>query len=149
MKKEIFFLSSYEKYLINNFSDLKKNKVYSAKFNVKKKFNFVKKRYPILLNYISNFLNKYHKVNHSVKYWELIIGYWLIISLSNLANKYFIIRLISKFSNKKFKIFKKKKNSLIFSNSQILEDKLLRLNISSGTVKPFCVIIEVKIIKTL
>ena len=49
-----------------------------------KYYLFINKIYEKYLKEISIILNNIHNVNHSKEYWRIIIGPWLIISISNI-----------------------------------------------------------------
>lgn len=65
----------------------------------KKFYFFILKEYKFFLSYFSKFLNKYHNLNYSKKYWEIIIGVWLIENLIIIYEKYLIVKNIKNSSN--------------------------------------------------
>lgn len=47
--------------------------------------------YPILLKELAAALNTYHRCTHSVRYWHIIVGHWLIRYLYVVFNRYFTL----------------------------------------------------------
>ena len=62
------------------------------KLNVKEKavesFDLVN----IFLPKLSKLLNNYHKTNYSDRYWNILIGHWLIRFVSTIYNRYYSLK---------------------------------------------------------
>ena len=59
----------------------------------------LKKQYVKYLDNLTHYFNKYHNLNHSKKYWEIICGIWLSTYLSTIYYRWNVVKKIS--SNKK------------------------------------------------
>lgn len=44
-----------------------------------------------LLDEVANELNKFHKTRHSLRYWNILIGHWLICYVETAFNRYFAL----------------------------------------------------------
>jgi len=56
-------------------------------------FAYVQQLYEILLVELSDALNQYHSVNHSLRYWRILIGPWLHTFTNVLFNRWSAIQL--------------------------------------------------------
>ncbi len=46
----------------------------------------------IFLPKLASLLNQYHKTNYSDRYWEILIGHWLIRFISSVSNRYYLLK---------------------------------------------------------
>ena len=101
-RKKYLELPSFDKK--NNF---KKNIIYYKKWdNYKTKLSEAKKNlkiYDHFLNELTIFLNDYHNVKYSKRYWSIILGQWLFKFISSISIKWNLVN-----SLKKKYIFQKK-----------------------------------------
>lgn len=88
--------------------------------NVKKFENdadYIKSVYEIYLRFFSNYLNKYHKVNYSIRCWRILVGPWLKLFISALYDRWQMIKFVEKKYPINSKIILKiKEENLIFDN---------------------------------
>ena len=56
--------------------------------------NNINKLYHKFMSNLSSVLNQYHKVNFSIKFWETILGPWLMTFLDNYLELYYGIKQI-------------------------------------------------------
>ena len=99
-KDDIF----YAGYWASNSVDLKKNQeylkcVWSTQREKDHSYVELKKQYVKYLDNLTHYFNKYHNLNHSKKYWEIICGIWLSTYLSTIYYRWNVVKKIS--SNKK------------------------------------------------
>ena len=87
----------------------------------KKDFLLITKFYKILLSALRHKLNKIHRTNYSLKYWEQLIGIWLIEYLISVYEKYLIVK---KLENKKNLIICSPKKKILFLPRNSREAKL-------------------------
>ena len=57
-------------------------------------YNFLKELYETLLVELSEKLNKQHTVDHSVRYWRILIGPWLGYFIQMLFDRWFMLRQV-------------------------------------------------------
>ena len=117
-KKNHFFNDSLEIFYKRNKKNEIKSKDYlSDKKLLDKYYKSSTKYYDRYLKLISYKLNKLHELNYPKKYWEIILGYWLIKFIQSV----YPIYLEKKFLSKKFKF-----NEIYFSEENI--DVLINVN---------------------
>ena len=101
-KKEniIFFNDSLEIFYKKNFyAKIKSNDYLSNKKLLNKYYKSSIKYYDKYLKIISSELNKIHNLKYPMKYWEIILGYWLIKFIQSI----YPIYLQKKYILKKYK----------------------------------------------
>lgn len=92
---------------------MRKNKILDYRWNdlnlIKKDYKKAIFYYNFFLNDLHKNLNNYHKIKYSRKFWDIVIGPWLIEFIVILIDKYFIIKSLkrNKNLNLKYKIIKK------------------------------------------
>ena len=79
-------------------------------------YNYINKIYKILSKDLTAFLNKVHKKNFSVRYWEQIFGIWLLRFTIFVFDKYSVAKKLSK-EKKYFYNYVNLKNRLIPNTS--------------------------------
>lgn len=85
----------------------------------RKNFNYkIIKIYKKYLIKLTAFLNEKHKVNYSKKYWEIIIGYWLLTVLVSLYQKFLIVKKIKNSSKLFIFSFDRTKDSYKFDSTE-------------------------------
>ena len=62
---------------------------------LKSDYAYLSELYERLLKHLTLKLNKFHNENYSIKYWRIIIGWWLLYILSILFDRWELIRLVS------------------------------------------------------
>ena len=100
-KKDLIFLGDWCFTNLNKkkFAN-KKNKTLDYHWNnikkLEKDYKYINKIYKILSKDLTDFLNKTHKKNFSVKYWEQIFGVWLLRFIIFVYDKYSVVKKLSK-----------------------------------------------------
>ena len=119
-KKEniIFFNDSLEIFYKKNFyAKIKSNDYLSNKKLLNKYYKSSIKYYDKYLKIISSELNKIHNLKYPMKYWEIILGYWLIKFIQSI----YPIYLQKKYILKKYKFqevyFSKKKPDILINKN--------------------------------
>lgn len=124
-KKKIF--SGY--WCLNNyleFTNLKKTKNYFIIDNVWKKYNQIKDDYlylnkliKIYSKKIAIYLNEFHNINNSQKYWNILIIPWLLYYLSSLLYRWRVVEKALLISNNNLFFYKNSKtgNNLTATNT--------------------------------
>jgi len=78
---------------------MKKNKILDYRWNdlnlIKKDYKKAIFYYNLFLNDLHKNLNKYHKSKYSRKFWDIVIGPWLIEFIVILIDRYFAIKKIN------------------------------------------------------
>ena len=64
-----------------------------------KDYNFINKLYEELLSDLAKKLNSTHKVNHSIRYWRIIIGPWLGFFIQTVFDRWSMIEKIIETNN--------------------------------------------------
>ena len=64
---------------------------------------YLTKAYEELLKSISSKLNEYHKKEHSIKYWRILVGPWLGYFIQILFDRWFLIKQFSENYSKDIK----------------------------------------------
>ncbi len=107
-KKKLIFLGEWHSI------DKKVNNRYKNNFKVisspwrqlkkrKKDFIYLTKAYEKMLSALYTSLNKIHNMNYSKKYWEQVIGIWLIEYLISVFEKYLIVKKLK--NDRKYKVY--------------------------------------------
>ena len=132
LKNSIISLApSYDKFYIQNYCQNKKILCSNYHWNSKKKFRrdakYIIKVYEIYLKKITLKLNQLHKTIHSIHYWRIVVGPWLLDFITILFDRLEII----KFLEKKYKITEVrsafyKKEDIIFNDYQEFYDFIWR-----------------------
>ena len=65
--------------------------------SMKKDMRYIHNKYETALPLISDYLNTYHKTNHSKKYWKFLVGPWLFLFINIFFDR---LKLIEKVKNK-------------------------------------------------
>jgi putative transferase (TIGR04331 family) len=107
----------------------KHNVVCDYHWNNVKKFekdaDYLEVVYEFYLKIFSNFLNKYHSVNHSIRYWRILIGPWLKQFINLLFDRWQMINFVEKKYSIKNKIILNIKNqSIIHDDIQIFHEEI-------------------------
>ena len=132
LKNSIISLApSYDKFYIQNYCQNKKILCSNYHWNSKKKFRrdakYIIKVYETYLKKITLKLNQLHKTIHSIHYWRIVVGPWLLDFITILFDRLEII----KFLEKKYKITEVrsafyKKEDIIFNDYQEFYDFIWR-----------------------
>ena len=81
--------------------------------------------YEFYLKFFSNFLNKYHSVNYSLRYWRILIGPWLKQFINLLFDRWQMIYLVEKkYLIKKKIILKIKKQDIIHDSIETFHKEI-------------------------
>lgn len=93
--------------------------------------------YKVLIVNLAKNLNRIHKVNYSVNYWEIIIGWWFIQFLTLFYEKYLIVKKIK--NSGTLKIFKISEEKKIPIN---IEQSFMQMNSHLWNNEIFCYLIK-------
>ena len=64
---------------------------WSDEHELKKATAYVESQYNLLLNVLSIVLNKFHNVNHSERYWRILLGPWLQLYVPAIYDRYRLV----------------------------------------------------------
>ena len=117
-KNTVFFNDSLEIFYKKNFqTKIKSSDYLSNKKFLDKHYKSSIKYYEKYLNIISSELNNVHNLRYPTKYWEIILGYWLIKFIQSI----YPIYLQKKYILKKYKFqevyFSKKKPDILINKN--------------------------------
>ncbi|MDA9604228.1 LIC12162 family protein [Candidatus Pelagibacter sp.] len=65
------------------------------RLNTVKHLNYINRIYEKNLTYLARYLNSYHKVNYSKKYWRILIGIWLHRFISLIFDRWISLNKVS------------------------------------------------------
>ena len=66
------------------------------RLKLEKDYYYIKKVYSLTSAELSNFLNKFHKINKPNKYWEQIFGNWLMQFIVFAYDKFYTLSMLPK-----------------------------------------------------
>jgi putative transferase (TIGR04331 family) len=101
---EKHYLLENRKYEINQFH-------WDDRVKLSKDYEYLKNLHQKLLTSLTNYLNKLHKTNHSIRYWQIILDPWLFSYLGILFDRWENIRNCFNYNRKFDVIFLSENNS--------------------------------------
>ena len=140
-KKKLIITGEWCNENFNNQIEKKKYKIIKNPFenkNFKKKSYFkIIQLYKIFIVFLAKTLNKIHKVQYSNKYWEGIVGLWLLDFLIAFYEKYLIVQKLN--NSRLLKVYKFT-NEKIFPKNSAQSRELMNSHEWNNEI--FCYLIE-------